>query len=616
MSKNKIIFNKVNIKENNITPLGSLEIDFKDIILDGKVLYLKGHKNFEFIVRELGLALLSYTKNFKSEISSMGSLKVYRSHIYWFTEFLNEVIADEKKGEIKLKSITSEIFEQFYTWSHNREDFSSATQSKSYHSIRRLFEHQRDIGGSIVTDQFTAIQKSPTGFVTYAGAEVYEDEEIEELLTVCRSEINSLLKRLNQGSIYLSKGEDPSNRAIRNTVPWGKIENILWYIEHSLNGRILTKAQLTKEKRYQFINVLSRAQPQYRWNKKEVYEYLYPSRSDLLAFLIMLSVKTGLNKESITTLKRDCIDEASVTDTSFKLKFSKAKTHTLFDSRAFNTAGRFSVYHLVKEVLKITEPLIAHIDEANRNFLFIGVVNNSIKGTVQPFSDGSYLTNMLNAKEDRGWLYSHGLGHITYSFDKMRETWATTRYKQTGNLGKVQKDLRHKDAGTSNLHYIDSKATQDIHEQTILDVQNSLIFSGTTRGNIDDVIIHEDENTGKNNFNNEKIKEQEIFFALCKDFYNRPGGAENTACDQPWSCFTCKNGVWTTNILPRVIAFYNFMEQQKASLPIADWEAKFSLPYLTIKNYILPQFKKETITWAERESLSIDQYIPNSIRMT
>jgi hypothetical protein len=613
MSKKKITFHKVDHKESNVRAIGSLTIDFSGVLLDGAVLSLEKYAEWEYLVRELGLALLGYTKAFKSEITGMPTVQAYMQYLKWFTTYLDEAMPVANKKEVRLKDITSELFAGYYTWCHDRKGFKTATRSKAYHGIRRLIEYHQDANSSLVADDFAAIGKSPTRFVQYDNAEVYSDLEIDEMLDVCRTEINKVLQRLKLGESYLKVGVDPTDKKIRSTLPWGKIENILWYIKYKLNGRILTREEYKIQGHYQLLNVLCGTRPEYQWRKTEVYSYLYPSRYDLLPFLIMLSIKTGLNKESISSLKRDCIDEATKTDVSFKLKFSKSKTHTTYDARRFSCNGRFSVYQIVKEVLRITDPLVPYADEPHRNFLFIGVVNNAIKGTVKPFTDGAYLTDMLNTKNSRGWLYSHGLGHIRYEFDRMRETWATRRYKETGNLGKVQKELRHKYIGTSALHYIDGEATRDIHEQVLVDVQNDLIFDGTVKGDQNESLVHQDDN--QIDFRDERVKEQDVFFASCKDFYNRPGGERNTPCDQPWSCFTCKNGVWTSSILPRVIAFYNFIEDQKSVLPLIDWESKFGVPYLIIRNHILPKFKKETLAWAEREAIVTLKYIPNSIRM-
>lgn len=613
MSKHKITFEKTKKTVSNVHTIGSLEIDFSEILIDGGILSLMGLAEWKYLVSDLGLALLGYTKDFKSELTQMSSVNAYRQHINWLTDFLDETMPDAEKETVRLTAITSELFDQFYDWCHIRKGFAATSRSKAYHAVRRLIEHQKNTKSALVADNFVAMQKSPKGFVQPKDPEVYEDSVIEIILSECRTEIDIILKRLKQGEEYLSRGTDPTNKLTRSIGAWGKIENILWFVKYKLNGRVLTRAQLIKEKKYQFINVLCRTKPAYRWRKEEIYGYLYPSRYDLLPFLMMISIKTGLNKESVASLKRDCIDEASKTDKTFKLRFSKLKTHTTLDTRIFSCVGRFSIYHIIQEVLRITKPLLSYSDKSDSDFLFIGTINSSTKGTVKSFTDGSYLTDMLNAKEDRGWLFSHGLGHISYDFDRVRETYATNRYKATGNLGKVQKDLRHKDIGTTELHYIDSKATQDIHEQTILNVQNNIVLSGIVRGNKDEKLIP--NNIEENDCNTNRVQEQDVFLASCKDFYNRPGGKKNTPCDQPWSCFTCKNAVWTSSILPRVVAFYNFMEDQKHSLPSSDWESKFSAPYLIIKNQILPKFKTETVAWAEREALLVPLYLPNNIRM-
>lgn len=608
MSRKKITFGKIEPVKNNVRNISSLELDFSQSIVNGTSVSLKKYSEWCYLMRELAMGLESYVNN-NPELTSMRSVKSYIKYFRWFFDYLEEVIPFINKQEIRLKDITNEIFTGYYRWCHAKTD-KTATVSKAYHSIRILIEEIKSINKSLVNSELKPIKKSPKGFVQYAGAEVYSHSEVDDIKRVCREEIDKTLNRLRKGQEYLKNGQNPCYRAKKNEqAPWSKIENILWYVVNKINGKILTRSELKREGHHQFINVICGTRDMYKYRKEEVYGYLYPSREDLIPFILMISIKTGLNKESISSLKRDCIDEASKTDESFKLRFSKSKTHTTCDSRTFSCNGRFSVYGLIKEVLKITEPLVEHAVADDKDLLFIGHVNNSTRGTVHSFSDQSYLTYMLNVKKDHGWFYSHGLGNINFKFDKARETYATNRYKKTGNLGKVQKNLRHKDIGTTELHYIDGNALRDTHEQTICHVQNNIIFEGVVRG--DNIISLNRES----NELGDRVIEQDIFFSTCKDFYNRPGGEINSPCDRPWSCFTCKNGVWTTGILPRLYAFFNFINEQKACLPQADWEAKFSTPYFIIKDHIFPKFKEETLDWAKMESVNVSMYLPNSIRM-
>jgi hypothetical protein len=104
--------------------------------------------------------------------------------------------------------------------------------------------------------------------------------------------------------------------------------------------------------------------------------------------------------------------------------------------------------------------------------------------------------------------------------------------------------------------------------------------------------------------------EQDVLFASCRDFYNKPGGLPGTACDSPWACFDCSNAIVTRHVLPRVIKFKQFIEEQRRELSAEDWRDKFAIPWQVITQRILPKFARAVIAEAERASKTKAVYIP------
>ncbi len=84
---------------------------------------------------------------------------------------------------------------------------------------------------------------------------------------------------------------------------------------------------------------------------------------------------------------------------------------------------------------------------------------------------------------------------------------------------------------------------------------------------------------------------QDLWLASCGGFYNSPFGAKGDACPVPfWGCLECSNAVITARKLPSLIAFMVFMVSQRNSLAAADWAAKFDRAYRRIADQILPAF--------------------------
>ena len=70
--------------------------------------------------------------------------------------------------------------------------------------------------------------------------------------------------------------------------------------------------------------------------------------------------------------------------------------------------------------------------------------------------------------------------------------------------------------------------------------------------------------------------EQDVWLASCSGFYSSPFATSGKACPVPfWGCLECRNGVITTRKLPALMAFLDFVVDQRRLLTEADWQAKF-----------------------------------------
>ncbi|MCG9093552.1 hypothetical protein [Laribacter hongkongensis] len=167
-------------------------------------------------------------------------------------------------------------------------------------------------------------------------------------------------------------------------------------------------------------------------------------------------------------------------------------------------------------------------------------------------------------------------------------------------------------ADTTINHYIDNDSTKTIHDLAVADGINSLkSISPPT-------VIPEDkisEATKILTSDEEKAKkvlsgEQDVFIASCRDFLNRPGGEPDTPCDEPWGCLYCKNAIITRHVLPRLIAFRDFIVNEKFTLSPEEWLEKFGNALDIITREILPKFRAEVTKEAERLAANMDFYIP------
>ena len=109
--------------------------------------------------------------------------------------------------------------------------------------------------------------------------------------------------------------------------------------------------------------------------------------------------------------------------------------------------------------------------------------------------------------------------------------------------------------------------------------------------------------------------EQDVWLAACSGFDSSPFGEPGTPCPQPfWGCLECRNAVITARKLPAIIAFQQFIEEQRASLSASDWAMKFGRAHARIAGQVLPAFPESMVAAARREAEVHTLYLPPEAR--
>lgn len=109
--------------------------------------------------------------------------------------------------------------------------------------------------------------------------------------------------------------------------------------------------------------------------------------------------------------------------------------------------------------------------------------------------------------------------------------------------------------------------------------------------------------------------EQDVWLAACSGFDRSPFGEAGAPCPQPfWGCLECRNAVITARKLPAIIAFQQFIEEQRASLSASDWAMKFGRAHARIAGQVLPAFSESMIAAARREAEVYNLYLPPEAR--
>ncbi|MCO5164568.1 MAG: hypothetical protein M9939_26110 [Mesorhizobium sp.] len=168
-------------------------------------------------------------------------------------------------------------------------------------------------------------------------------------------------------------------------------------------------------------------------------------------------------------------------------------------------------------------------------------------------------------------------------------------------------------------HYADIPSLRPLHEATVAEA-----FSEVAAAAGPIVLAPNDEDSwrlskGVSEENSDVDAlldgEQDVWLAACSGFDRSPFGEAGAPCPQPfWGCLECRNAVITARKLPAIIAFLQFIKEQRVGLSAADWAMKFGRAHDRIVGQVLPAFPESVVAEARREAEGHALYLPPEAR--
>jgi hypothetical protein len=149
--------------------------------------------------------------------------------------------------------------------------------------------------------------------------------------------------------------------------------------------------------------------------------YLYPSPWDLIPFLILLSYKLAANPDALCLLTRDAIEPYLHPTKGKMLIVTLRKPRGEVPQYQLLDAGTLSNGWLLRNVLKLTQPLLSIAGEKSSNAVFLAATNY---GTIRPLN-GSLRSLVLNR-----YLAKFNLPITTFKAlrpARMTDEWIRTR---------------------------------------------------------------------------------------------------------------------------------------------------------------------------------------------
>ncbi|GAA4772742.1 hypothetical protein GCM10023219_19900 [Stakelama sediminis] len=320
----------------------------------------------------------------------------------------------------------------------------------------------------------------------------------------------------------------------------------------------------------------------------------YLTRLDLIAFIVLLSLETGMEMECLLRLKADCL--RNPTKGYVEIEYYKRRARgSEWKRLRVRDGGSGTPGGLIRLAVALTERARGHLGTDRLWAIW------TITGLRLPSDDGP--------QGVEGFVGHHQLldddgAPLHLSLARLRKTNKAEWYRKTGG------QLEHFAVGHSipvaARHYAEIPALRPIHERTIAaaigDALEMALRPTILLPDVDELRASVQEqrvaSTGRRS-----ASSKDLWLARCGSFFKSPFGSAGEACPTPfWGCLECENAVITARKLPTLVAFQSFMLAQRDMLDTEEWASKFGRAWWRVTAQILPAFPSALVEAARIEA--------------
>lgn len=390
-------------------------------------------------------------------------------------------------------------------------------------------------------------------------------------------------------------------------------DNMRWYFENVMECVPLPGTPENKEKHRVFFasatNIHGGLNKLYRkWGVSS-----FIDQDVIMPLVVKLISETGLNVESLLSLKRDCFKEAHPLTQLPYLEYEKPRSggerelHVIQydkaeddDSMALGQRQSQIISKTVKTILALTEPLVKLAPEEDRNYLFLyqSSGGNSF-GKVQVVN-GKVITNWTQGIVKEYDLRGSDGKSLIFALSRFRPTKFTEMVTQGYDIFDIMAVAGHKSI-TTTLAYIDKqKSTTDFHRR----IQRELTIIKENKRAYErkplPVAITADARPGEFIF--------KAPVCHCKNPYDPPDVVKNSksyhegdACTFWNMCLQCENVLITEMNLPKLFAYRNNIRRALNNVNEIPRQGELYKKILMILEEILSPdvlFPQDRLDWA------------------
>ena len=406
--------------------------------------------------------------------------------------------------------------------------------------------------------------------------------DAKRLETSCKASILALEARLAEGTRILADVPDPVALGDQELT---ERQIIALIAREGLTGSV--PQRLRRDRRVRDVQELS--------------GLLFPTLTDLVPFLLLLGLRTGLNPESLDALAVDAFEDLG--DGHMRLRWFKARGGG-HEADTFSSRGQWSAGGLLRRASVATARARLLATAAVRDRLWLYSPNQGRR----PIRAVGQLMPV------RGWVASADLRSgdselLRVDRRRLRKTHSQRLNVRYGGALELVAGP-NQSTRVAAQHYVDASPENPVLIQTITDAQTSLLTRARATVVAEDRLaeiggspVNAAKLLGTSKATAEALLGSEaldVFVAKCKDFHNSPFAAPRVGCPAAaWECLFCRLAVITPSKAPALIALKRRLERLRDTVPLEQWHAIYGPAHRVISDEILPQFSAATIERAE-----------------
>lgn len=322
------------------------------------------------------------------------------------------------------------------------------------------------------------------------------------------------------------------------------------------------------------------------------------TRLDLVGFIVLLSLETGMEMECLHGLKADCL--RNPTKGYVEIEYYKRRARgSEWKRLRVRDGGSGTPGGLIRLAIALTKRAREHLGTDRLWVIW------TAGGLRVPREEGASGIDHFVARH--GLVDDDG-APLKLRLSLLRKTQKAEWYKRTG--GQLEIFAVGHSIGVAARHYADIPALRHVHEQALSEAFRDALDAALRPT----IVLPEEEadeagsatgvTSARMDVADVAVKdEQDLWLAICGGFYESPFGSSGDACPTPfWGCLECSNAVITARKLPALIAFQFFMLEQRDKLDSSDWHRKFGRAWHRVTKQILPSFPDSVLESARLEA--------------